>query len=208
MRFFKEAHRLKIDSYRLSFQTPLPRWFLEACIDERKNSNPIYIFSGNYDDFAEEQSVEHSEDETYQLAAQLVGMNWLKVMRCAAHTLQLGVLDFLSSKQLKQLLMHVRNVVKKLRTPTVRHLLKEKGAAVPVIDCITRWSSTHDMLESLINILETVRSYVQNKILDVKLPSSFWNSIVELHKVLKPAKTTTLVFQTERLTAGKSETSP
>ena len=143
-------------------------------------------------------------DETDLIRTQLTWLSWLKVMRCATHTLQLSVLDFLSSKQLKQLLMHVRNVVRKLRTPTIRHLLKDKGAAVPVIDCITRWSSTHDMLESLISILDTVRSYVQNKLLDVKLPPSFWNSIVELHKVLKPAKATTLVFQAERLTAGNN----
>lgn len=61
-------------------------------------------------------------------------------MLCA-HTLQLAIEYFIDSDpDVQNLVFRVRQVVKLLRTPNVRNILKRANLKKPIIDCPTRWS--------------------------------------------------------------------
>ncbi|CAG7823737.1 unnamed protein product, partial [Allacma fusca] len=49
---------------------------------------------------------------------------WLKTMRCAAHALQLAVWDFIKARNIQAIIVKARWLVRKLRTPTLRYVLK------------------------------------------------------------------------------------
>ena len=72
----------------------------------------------------------------------------LRGLRCAAHTLQLAVDDALSLKQssLKSDIAKARHVCKILRNPSIVVILKKLKRKKPILDCVTRWHSTSDML--------------------------------------------------------------
>ncbi|KAF2889649.1 hypothetical protein ILUMI_16524, partial [Ignelater luminosus] len=68
-------------------------------------------------------------------------------MRCAAHTLQLAITDTLKEDTAAtRLLCKIRQLVKKLRTPTYLYLIKKESLLKPALDYATRWNSTVDML--------------------------------------------------------------
>lgn len=69
-------------------------------------------------------------------------------IRCAAHTLQLAIRDTLLATNCKTLISLFRNVVKFLRTPTNRRIMREQGIKItlPRLDCETRWSSMYRMV--------------------------------------------------------------
>lgn len=72
----------------------------------------------------------------------------LRGMRCAAHTLQLSIPDVFKLKRLKSIINKSWSLVKTLRLPKHLGTLKNMNLKRPVIDCVTRWGSTYDMLEN------------------------------------------------------------
>ena len=99
--------------------------------------------------------------------------------------------------------MHAKELARKMQTPTMRHLLREAKLPVPTLECPTRWSSTFDMLDSLIKIEKTIKMYVDKGLLLHKVQSNFWNDMKQLAEVLQPAKKACVIFQTSKLTAGE-----
>lgn len=73
-------------------------------------------------------------------------------VKCAAHTLQLGVRDALNDKRSKigPLICLCRAVCKILRKQSTLYVLEENQITirVPGLDCETRWSSTYDMVRT------------------------------------------------------------
>ncbi|KAK5866668.1 hypothetical protein PBY51_020839 [Eleginops maclovinus] len=65
----------------------------------------------------------------------------LRSVRCAAHTLQLAVDD--SLKQASNIIAKARRVAKRLRSQNVVCVLKRMGHKRAIVDCATRWHSTH-----------------------------------------------------------------
>ncbi|CAK1590295.1 unnamed protein product [Parnassius mnemosyne] len=132
---------------------------------------------------------DYLESEHYTVAA----------VRCAAHTLQLAVLDALGSESssIQTMLTNAREVIKKLRTTVYQHLLKRMGAKKPVVDCPTRWSSTYDMLIRLLELRPTCTEYYE-----LYLSETTWNSIEITVASLKPSKILTKKLQMEQLTMG------
>ena len=75
-------------------------------------------------------------------------------LRCAAHALQLAVQDALEScsGDLLNLISRSRELVKNLRTANVMFILRAQKLKNPIIDVETRWNSTSDMLERLLEL--------------------------------------------------------
>nr|XP_018915899.1 PREDICTED: uncharacterized protein LOC109043220 [Bemisia tabaci]XP_018915900.1 PREDICTED: uncharacterized protein LOC109043220 [Bemisia tabaci] len=120
----------------------------------------------------------------------------LSSVPCAAHTLQLAVLEFLKEEINKTILERARQEVRTLRTQNLVLKLKELKLPIPTLDCITRWHSTDDMLASLLKL----KPFSEQ--LQIKLTEAEWKEIEELHKTLEPAKIATKVFEEEQLLIG------
>lgn len=80
-------------------------------------------------------------------------------VRCAAHTLQLSILDILKNswhdnitQSYITIIKDARNVVKELRTQNNLLYLRKYGLPRPLINCPTRWNSTYDILEKLLKL--------------------------------------------------------
>lgn len=81
--------------------------------------------------------------------------NILSGIRCAAHTLQLVINKALNQTDYaKKLIAKSRRIVKSFMTPNMMNLIRQQGMKSPVIDCLTRWSSTFYMLERLLELKE------------------------------------------------------
>ncbi|CAG7722227.1 unnamed protein product [Allacma fusca] len=125
-------------------------------------------------------------------------------MRCAAHTLQLAVWDFIKARNIQAIIVKARWLVRKLRTPTLRYMLKGRELPAPLIDVVTRWSSTTVMLEHLVKLENTVKELVEKKFIESKgIHPTFCNSLKELSSLLEPAKIPTTKLQSANLTAGE-----
>lgn len=120
-------------------------------------------------------------------------------IRCAAHTLQLAVNDALQEDESIHTINEARSVVRKLRTPTMRNMLKASNKNKPLLDVATRWHSTLDMLERLVDLKEYC-SQTPGEALYVS-PTT-WDALNDLITSLKPAKILTKVLQREQLTIG------
>lgn len=69
-------------------------------------------------------------------------------IRCAAHTLQLAVIDALKKADFQNLIRLCKVVCKELRKQSTIHELDKNNLhfKIPSIDCITRWNSTYKMV--------------------------------------------------------------
>ena len=67
-------------------------------------------------------------------------------MRCAEHTLQLGIRDVLKKGRAKKFLTKLRKLAQHLRSPHTDGILKRRANKGMLIDMPTRWGSTFLML--------------------------------------------------------------
>lgn len=72
--------------------------------------------------------------------------NLIHGVRCGTHCLHLVVTQAIESSTNQQLLRKIRELVKKLRTPKYRNLLKDKNLKVPILDVVTRWNTIFNMV--------------------------------------------------------------
>ena len=73
-------------------------------------------------------------------------------IHCAVHKLQLGVNDLLRKSQLSRVDAIAQKLTAKLRTPTARLMLKRDNLKTPKMFQETRWSSTMNMLDRLLEL--------------------------------------------------------
>lgn len=124
--------------------------------------------------------------------------NWLTGVKCMVHTLQLAVEDALEDEA--EILNEARNIVKRLRTATVRNLLKKDNIKhSPLIDHSVRWCSKFLMLRRLLKFEDFCKSLSDS---DNRLYASdeTWNKIKKMVEVLKPPARATKTLQREQLT--------
>lgn len=122
----------------------------------------------------------------------------VRSVRCAAHTLQLAVSDVLKDEDNETIISKAREICKKLRAPGIKSILKATHKKKPIIDCPTRWNSTLDMLERLVDLKECCND--KNK--DLYLDSQTWLKIEELVRSLMPARIATKIMQKEQIVIG------
>ncbi|XP_042149037.1 zinc finger BED domain-containing protein 4-like [Ixodes scapularis] len=125
----------------------------------------------------------------------------LRGVRCAAHTLQLAVEDALKSADVKVLLDKCRAICKKLRVPTTMMLVKKLNLKKPILDCPTRWNSTCDMLERLIERKPFCIDMGKSST-DFGVSDETWAAIEGIIASLRPAKVATKALQKEQLSLG------
>jgi len=119
-----------------------------------------------------------------------------------AHTLQLAVIDSLKDCGIEKILNKVRTLVKKLRNQTYIYIIKKEKLKSPILDCLTRWHSTLDMLERVKYLKHFIQNMAANdsSLKKVCLNNSEWNQIEVISKALLPSKICTKKFQNEQLT--------
>jgi len=119
-----------------------------------------------------------------------------------AHTLQLAVIDSLKDSGVEKILNKVRTLVKKLRNQTYTYIIKKEKLKSPILDCLTRWHSTLDMLERVKYLKNFIQNMAANdsSLKKVCLNNSEWNQIGVISKALLPSKICTKKFQSEQLT--------
>lgn len=142
---------------------------------------------------------ELTKDKEFDLEPDLsVLSSVFSVLRCAPHTFQLFVDDFV--KTLKDEIPSVRNFVKAARTPTNRRLLTANKVKQPPLDVETRWSSTYKMLKHVLDnkqFYDEVFSSCNPKLgkLDFEFIENFINCF-------KPVYEATLKLQENQLIYG------
>lgn len=120
-------------------------------------------------------------------------------IRCAAHTLQLAIKDSIEIADVYECILSARELVRKLRIPSLTVRLQSSHIKRPVIDCPTRWNSTFNMLKSLLACKVFTYSLAENN-LDYYLAESKWDIINSLVDILAPLNEATMKLQSEQLT--------
>lgn len=115
-------------------------------------------------------------------------------VRCAAHTLQLAIHDVIKENNVNHVLQKARYIVKKLRSSLMLIALKTIKLKMPILDYITRWCSTFNMLERLLQLKDFC-----NKVSEVNLTDNESASVQELIHILKPATIATKQLQYEQV---------
>ncbi|XP_036344861.1 uncharacterized protein LOC118754132, partial [Rhagoletis pomonella] len=113
------------------------------------------------------------------------------VVRCAAHTLQLAAYDVL--KTLGSSLEDCRTLIKKVRT-LVR--TESSHMQMPVLDNLTRWNSTYEMLTSL----QKIKEFIEQQCPDSE--DFHWEFVVDFNKAFKPLALCTKRMQSEQYVVG------
>lgn len=114
----------------------------------------------------------------------------LSVVHCAAHTLQLAAWDVL--KQLKDEVNRCRDAVKFIR----KKMRELKASPVPLLDNTTRWSSTFEMVQSLIEAKVWIES---NNTFSVDVD---WEFATKFMESFKPVSDATTMLQYKQLVMG------
>lgn len=120
-------------------------------------------------------------------------------LRCAAHTLQLSVLDALKDLETTRVINKARTLCRKLRSPTITLILIRLGRRKPVLDCPTRWHSTLDMVDSLLILKDVSHDIISD---DQGLLENEWDILKIISEALTPAKIATKKLQGEQLLVG------
>ena len=76
-------------------------------------------------------------------------------MRCAVHTLQLGIKDALKLDDLGRFLTKIRDIAERPRAPRTDAVLKHHNKSM-IIDVATRWGISFAMLKRLLELRSTI----------------------------------------------------
>lgn len=120
-------------------------------------------------------------------------------MRCAAHTLQLGIRDALKKPRTAPFVAKIRNLATQLRAPHADAILKRRCKKGMLVDMPTRWGSTYLMIQRLVEIQDVVKDFPAR---EFQLTEYEWAEVTLLAEVLKAPYDATLRLQAENLTAG------
>jgi hypothetical protein len=115
--------------------------------------------------------------------------------------LQLSKQDIFKIENIKSTINKSRELVKLLRLPTNLEALKNMDLKGPVIECVTRWGSTYDMLESLLRCQHFCQVFGRHQT-RLNVDSDFWTSTNDLKNALGPAKITSCILQAQKLYPG------
>lgn len=131
---------------------------IEGDISDEILLNMIQHFENIADDESDqmpnELNSENNEEALLQQAARMIN-NLSRIIigiRCAVHTLQLGVKDALNISNIKILIDFCRAIVIKLRVRSYIYKIREvePDFAVPRLDCDTRWNFTYIMVNNFL----------------------------------------------------------
>lgn len=175
--------------------------------DEDENDDDASDSEDDDDDYGNNSAL--LENETFSESVENVVIstfgqgenqdNFSVTIRCAAHSIQLSVMDTLKTTRIKNILKKSRKVVKKLRTSTMRLQLQKEGEKKPIIDSKIRWNSQYNMLYRLVELKSFCIKY-ENVTTELKLSDTIWEEINNILEALKPIKILTRQVQSVQMT--------
>lgn len=117
----------------------------------------------------------------------------IKGIRCAIHTLQLGVKGALNHDDYKNLISLCRAVCKELRKGSHINELKEKNIQlkIPRIDCKTRWNSTYNMVRFISCIF-------RDDTLIYTLGTNFYHFFLQMFDLIQHCKSAIMYFANKK----------
>lgn len=121
-------------------------------------------------------------------------------MRCAEHTLQLGIRDALKKGRPEKFVTKIRKVAQHLRTSHTDGILKRRAGKGMLIDMPTRWGSTFLMLERLLHLKAVVQDLDS---VDSYLSESEWGELENMVDILRIPYNATISLQKQDLTPGE-----
>lgn len=125
----------------------------------------------------------------------------LQGVRCAAHTLQLAVNDTIKTPELKNRLASIRSAVKTLRKLPYKRMFEVSKQKKPKLDCLTRWSSTYKMVNSLLEVKDFICSLTEEPE-EMIIDNDLWEFIQRFAAVFKPVAEATTKLQGTQVTFG------
>ncbi|XP_036342599.1 uncharacterized protein LOC118751881 [Rhagoletis pomonella] len=141
------------------------------------------------------ETTSENENDDYELVHNRLN-SVLAVVRCAAHTIQLAEYD--SFKEMQNKLEECRKIVKLLRA-SIRSCINSADIRLPPIDNITRWNSTFEMIESLLNFKQHINGNDMVFSIDCEID---WNSIEDFVNAFTPMAQCTKQLQAEQYIIG------
>uniref|UniRef100_A0A034WXN7 Zinc finger BED domain-containing protein 4 n=1 Tax=Bactrocera dorsalis TaxID=27457 RepID=A0A034WXN7_BACDO len=181
----------KIENVLKSFNIDKAQVYAVTTDNGRNMVKAVELLSLHSDD---EESDSEIEDNYESIVCNVRFENIISI-KCAAHTLQLAVKDYLDNLN-TNVVNKSRNCVKYLRTPAYRHSIKSSQTLKPILDVPTRWSSTYNMLKRLLHLKEFC---CENLPLSEQLQRHEWAELENIMKALQPVNTLTLKLQKSNL---------
>ncbi|XP_043362981.1 uncharacterized protein LOC119850770 isoform X2 [Dermochelys coriacea] len=127
----------------------------------------------------------------------------VQLMRCGIHTLQLAIWDGLNKEHAKEFLAKIRQVVVKLRTPSIQSVLLDLHGVTQSLDTVTRWGSTFAMIDRLLvfqSYCEQVAAAAGTR--EFKLTKAEWDEVKNLRDLLAKPNQTIVNLQAADVTPG------
>ncbi|CAM5113507.1 unnamed protein product [Natator depressus] len=127
----------------------------------------------------------------------------VQLMKCGIHTLQLAIWDGLNKEHAKKFLAKIRQVVVKLRTPSIQSVLLDLHGVTQSLDTVTCWGSTFAMIDRLLvfqSYCEQVTAAAGTR--ELKLTKAEWDEVKNLRDLLAKPNQTTVNLQAVDVTPG------
>ena len=121
-------------------------------------------------------------------------------MRCAEHTLQLGIRDVLKKGRAEKFLTKLRKLAQHLRSPHTDGILKRHANKGMLIDMPTRWGSTFLMFQRLADLKCFVQDLDSHESYHIE---SEWAEVKMMVEVLQIPHAATIYFQKQDPTPGE-----
>ncbi|XP_050798424.1 uncharacterized protein LOC127045816 isoform X2 [Gopherus flavomarginatus] len=126
----------------------------------------------------------------------------VQLMRCGIHTLQLAIWDGLNKEHAKKFLAKIRQVVLKLRTPSIQSVLLDLHGITQSLDTVTRWGSTFAMIDQLLVFQSYCEQVAAAGTRELKLTKAEWDEVKNLRDLLAKPNQTTVNLQAVDVTPG------
>lgn len=143
---------------------------------------------------------EESEEDEDGFDVNLTQEHYIDLIRCGAHTMQLAVRDGLKHPTSSALLGRIHEVCNLLRAPKINSILKRRTGKGMVTEVPTRWSSTYEALNRLLELKEAVEDLAGPQ---THLNEDEWAGVADLRKILAIPYQATLRMQRETMTPGE-----
>lgn len=141
-----------------------------------------------------------SEENVNKAVKDFVGCTDILHMRCATHTLQLAIRDGLKEKHIVNVIARLRNIAVAARRPKMDTILRRRAGKVALIDQATRWGSTYEMIQRLLDLKPYLIDMANP---DVTMSDLQWEEASQLEVLLKHPYIVTKNFQAAELTPGQ-----
>lgn len=169
---------------------------------KQNDTNQPFLNSSNneivHENGENDESIYTTDDENLNDDV-LVGV--LNAVRCSAHTLQLAANDAIKNENIKPLIDEIRSAIKNMRSVTHKEYFLCNPNKKPIMDVVTRWGSTYEMLHSLQTVKDFYKLFFENNS-SIKFNDNNWDFIDKFCAAFQPVYIATKELQEAELAVG------